>query len=341
MTVIDLRSDTVTQPSEAMREAIARAEVGDDVFGDDPTVNRLQAVASERFGAEAALFFPSGTQANLAAILAHCGRGEECIVGQQAHTYRNEAGGMAVLGSVQPQAVANQADGSLDLDEVEAAIKPDDPHHAITRLLALENTIDGKVLSPEYMRAAVELARRHGLSIHLDGARIFNASVKLGVPVAELCGGFDTVSFCLSKGLGAPVGTVLVGRRDALDRARRLRKLLGGGMRQAGVLAAAGLYALEHNVERLAEDHENAAQLASGLEALGLEVEPVQTNMVFVRVPEDRLDALEQHLAANEIKARVAPRMRLVTHLNLDRGAVDRALSAFAAFFAREVVGAG
>jgi threonine aldolase len=341
MTVVDLRSDTVTQPSEAMREAIAHAEVGDDVFGDDPSVNQLQAAAAERFGVDAALLFPSGTQANLAAILAHCGRGEECIVGSQAHTYRNEAGGMAVLGSVQPQAIANQPDGSLDLDEVEAAIKPDDPHYAITRLLALENTIDGKVLSREYMRAAIDLARRRGLAIHLDGARVFNASVKLGLPVAELCDGFDTVSVCLSKGLGAPVGTVLVGRSDVIDRARRVRKLLGGGMRQAGVLAAAGLYALEHNVERLAEDHANAAALGTGLEALGLAVEPVQTNMVFVSVPEDRLDALGQHLAANGVKARVSQRMRLVTHLDVDRAAVDHALSAFGAFFAREVVSAG
>ncbi len=341
MSVIDLRSDTVTKPSEGMRRAIASAEVGDDVFGDDPTVNRLQDVCAERFGAEDGLFFPSGTQANLAALMAHCQRGEECIVGEQAHTFRNEAGGMAVLGSIQPQPVPNQPDGSLDLDDVEAAIKPDDPHYAVTRLLALENTIGGKVLSPEYMHAAVALARRHGLSTHLDGARIFHASVRLGVPVAGLCAGFDTVSACLSKGLGAPVGTVLVGHRDTIERARRLRKLLGGGMRQAGVLAAAGLYALEHNVDRLAEDHANAELLATGLEALGLEVEAVQTNMVFVSVPTDRIEALAQHLATSDVKAIVAPRMRLVTHLDVDRGAVERALSVFQGFFAREVVAAG
>jgi threonine aldolase len=320
MTAIDLRSDTVTQPSEAMREAIARAEVGDDVFGDDPSVNRLQAASAERFGADAALFFPSGTQANLAAVLAHCARGEECIVGQQAHTYRNEAGGMAVLGSVQPQAIANQPDGSLDLDEVEAAIKPDDPHYAITRLLALENTIDGKVLSLEYMRAAIDLAHRHGLAIHLDGARVFNASVKLGLPVAKLCDGFDTVSVCLSKGLGAPVGTVLVGRSDVIGRARRIRKLLGGGMRQAGVLAAAGLVALGTGpdgeggmIRRLAEDHANARRLADGLasldgvrspggiaqpDELGERLDPanIATNFVLFRVDRDRaafLAALE------------------------------------------------
>src|SRR5687768_15875232 len=240
MDAIDLRSDTVTQPSAAMREAMARAPVGDDVFGDDPTVNRLQEIAAERFGMEAGLFFASGTQSNLAAVMAHCQRGEEVIVGQEAHTYRYEAGGAAVLGSVQPQPLQNLPDGSLDLAQVEAAIKPDDSHFAITRLLALENTIGGRVLSRAYMADAIALARRRKLSTHLDGARVFNAAVKLGMPVAELCAGFDTVSVCLSKGLGTPAGTVLVGRRDVVDRARRVRKMLGGTMRQVGILAAAG-----------------------------------------------------------------------------------------------------
>jgi threonine aldolase len=339
--VVDLRSDTVTAPSRAMRDAIARAEVGDDVFGDDPTVNRLQAVCAERFDAEAALFLPSGTQSNLAAVLAHCARGEECIVGQDAHTYRHEAGGMAVLGSIQPQPIENEPDGTLDLAKVEAAIKPDDPHYAITRLLALENTIGGKVLSRAYLGDAVALARRHGLSTHLDGARIFNASVKLGMPVAELCEGFDTVSVCLSKGLGAPAGTVLVGRAELIDRARRIRKLLGGAMRQAGILAAAGLYALEHNVERLADDHTNADRLGRGLATLGLDVEPVQTNMVFVSIPANRVGALQEHLDANGVRAVVAPLLRLVTHRDVDARGIERTLSVFEQFVATAPVGAG
>ena len=333
MKPIDLRSDTVTQPSEAMRRAMSGAAVGDDVFGDDPTVNRLQEVAAERFGMEAGLFFPSGTQSNLAAVMAHCQRGEEVIVGQEAHTYRYEAGGAAVLGSIQPQPLQNLPDGSLDLAQVEAAIKPDDAHFAITRLLALENTIGGKVLARAYLADAIALARRRKLSTHLDGARIFNAAVKLGMPVKELCAGFDTVSVCLSKGLGTPAGTVLVGRRDVVDRARRIRKMLGGTMRQVGILAAAGLYALEHNVERLAEDHANAALLAKGLAAAGLKVEPVQTNMVFAAIPADSVAPLARHLEAHAIKALVSPQLRLVTHLDVDRAQVERAVEAFGAFF--------
>jgi threonine aldolase len=331
--MIDLRSDTVTRPSPGMREAMARADVGDDVFGDDPTVNRLQETCADRFGTEAGLLFPSGTQSNLAAVMAHCARGEEVILGQEAHTYRYEAGGMAVLGSVQPQPLQNRPDGTLDLAEVEAAIKPDDSHFAITRLLALENTIGGKVLPRQYLADAVALARRRGLATHLDGARVFNAAVKLGVPVKELCAGFDTVSVCLSKGLGAPAGTVLVGNRAVIDKARRVRKILGGGMRQAGVLAAAGLYALEHNVERLAEDHANAERLARGLEDAGLKVEPVQTNMVFVEVPREHVGALGRHLEAKGIVALAGPRMRLVTHLDLDAGAIDQTVGVFQSFF--------
>jgi threonine aldolase len=333
MNPIDLRSDTVTKPSSAMRESMARAEVGDDVFGDDPTVNRLQDICAARFGMEAGLFFPSGTQSNLAALMAHCQRGEEVIVGQDAHTYRYEAGGMAVLGSIQPQPLNNKPDGTLDLAEVEAAIKPDDAHFAITRLLALENTIGGKVLTRSYMADALALAKRRGLSTHLDGARIFNASVKLGMPVKELCAGFDTVSVCLSKGLGTPAGTVLVGRKDVIARARRVRKMLGGTMRQVGILAAAGIHALEHNVERLAEDHANAERLAKGLAALGLRVDPVQTNMVFATIPKDSVAALKKHLDASGVVALVGPRLRLVTHLDVDRAAIDRAVAVFAAFF--------
>jgi threonine aldolase len=331
--MIDLRSDTVTQPSAAMRAAMAQAEVGDDVFGDDPTVNRLQDIAAERFGMQAGLFFPSGTQSNLAAVMAHCQRGEEVIVGQEAHTYRYEAGGAAVLGSIQPQPITNKSDGTLDLADIEAAIKPDDSHFAITRLLALENTIGGKVLSRPYMADAIALARRRNLSVHLDGARIFNAAVKLGMPVKDLCAGFDTVSVCLSKGLGTPAGTVLVGRKDVIDRAHRIRKMLGGTMRQVGILAAAGIYALDHNVDRLAEDHANAERLARGLAALGLKVDPVQTNMAFVSIPKESVAGLKQHLEKNGVVALMSPKLRLVTHLDVDAAAIDRAVSVFAAFF--------
>jgi threonine aldolase len=330
---IDLRSDTVTKPSPAMREAMARAEVGDDVFGDDPTVNKLQEVAAARFGMQAGLFFPSGTQSNLAAVMAHCQRGEEVILGQDAHTYCHEAGGAAVLGSIQPQPLTNRSDGTLDLVEVEAAIKPDDSHYAITKLLALENTIGGKVISRAYMADAIALARRHKLSTHLDGARIFNAAVKLGTPVKELCAGFDTVSVCLSKGLGTPAGTVLVGRKDVVDRARRIRKMLGGTMRQVGILAAAGLYALERNVDRLAEDHANAERLGKGLVALGLKIDPVQTNMVFATVPKESAAALKQHLDSNGIVTLGGAKMRLVTHLDVDAAGIDRVLAVFGEFF--------
>jgi threonine aldolase len=311
---------------------MAEAAVGDDVFGDDPTINKLQDVCAERFGMQAGLFFPSGTQSNLAAIMAHCARGEEVIVGQDAHTYRYEAGGAAVLGSIQPQPLTNKPDGTLDLAEVEAAIKPDDSHFAITRLLALENTISGKVLSRAYMADAIALARRRNLSIHLDGARVFNAAVKLGMPVKDLCAGFDTVSVCLSKGLGTPAGTVLVGKRDLIERGRRIRKMLGGTMRQVGILGAAGLYALEHNVDRLAEDHANAERLAKGLAGLGLKVDPVQTNMVFAAVPKDQAAALKKHLESQGVVTLGGAKMRLVTHLDVDAAGVDRAVSAFASF---------
>jgi threonine aldolase len=340
MKPIDLRSDTVTKPSPAMREAMARADVGDDVFGDDPTVNKLQEVAAARFGTQAGLFFPSGTQSNLAALMAHCQRGEEVILGQDAHTYCHEAGGAAVLGSIQPQPLSNQPDGTLDLAEVEEAIKPDDSHYAITKLLSLENTIGGKVISRAYMADAIALARRHRLSTHLDGARVFNAAVKLGMPVKDLCGGFDTVSVCLSKGLGTPAGTVLVGKKDVIDRARRIRKMLGGTMRQVGILAAAGLYALENNVDRLAEDHANAERLGKGLAALGLKVDPVQTNMVFATVPKESAAALKQHLDNNGIVTLGGTKMRLVTHLDVDAAGIDRVISVFGEFFQRARAGA-
>ena len=327
-TLVDLRSDTVTRPSAAMREAMARAQVGDDVFGDDPTVNRLQAKAAQMLGFEHALLFPSGTQSNLAALMSHCGRGDEYLVGQEAHTYRFEAGGGAVLGSIQPQPIANRPDGTLDLAMVEAAIKPDDPHFARTRLLALENTISGRAISRKYFDEALALAKRKNLSTHLDGARIFNAAVKLGVSAKELCRGFDSVSACLSKGLGAPAGTVLLGNADFIARALRARKILGGAMRQAGILAAAGLYALENNIERLAQDHANAERLAQGLREAGYEVEGPQTNMVFVQAPPGFAD----HLINNEILVLKGARMRLVTHLDAGAAAIDRALAAVRSF---------
>jgi threonine aldolase len=321
--IVDLRSDTVTRPSEGMRRAMAAAEVGDDVFGDDPTVNRLQERAAEIFGFEASLFFPTGTQSNLAALMSHCQRGDEVLVGMEAHTYRYEAGGGAVLGSIQPQAIVNHPDGTLDLKDVEAAIKPDDPHFARTRLLALENTITGRVIPRAYFDEALALAKGRGLSTHLDGARIFNAAVKLGMPVRELCRGFDSVSACLSKGLGAPAGTMLMGSRNFIARAKRARKILGGVMRQAGILAAAGLYALEHNVERLAEDHANAERLAKGIGAPA-----PSSNMVFV----DSKPGLPEHLAKHGVVVLPNSRLRLVTHLDVDRVGVDRAVAAFNSF---------
>ncbi len=315
-----------------MRRAMLEAELGDDVFGDDPTVNRLQARAAEIFGFGAALFFPSGTQSNLAALMSHCQRGDEVILGQEAHSYRYEGGGAAVLGSIQPQAIANRPDGTLELAEVEAAIKPDDPHFARTRLLALENTIGGRVLSRKYIVEALGLAGRKKLATHLDGARIFNAAVDLGTSVKDLCAGFDSVSACLSKGLGAPAGTVLLGNTDFISKARRSRKILGGGMRQAGILAAAGLFALENNVERLADDHGNAARLAHGLRRLDLAVE-VHTNMVFVRLPADKAADLAEHLRTRGVLVLPAPRMRLVTHLDVDAAGIERALAGFESYF--------
>lgn len=329
---IDLRSDTVTRPTPAMRAVMAQADVGDDVFGDDPTINRLQEHAAVVFGMEAGLFFPSGTQSNLAALMSHCQRGEEVVVGQEAHTYRYEGGGGAVLGSIQPQPLQNRPDGTIDLADIEAAIKPDDSHFAITKLIALENTIGGKVIARAYMADAIALARRRGLCIHLDGARIFNAAVKLRMPVKELCAGFDSVSVCLSKGLGAPAGTVLVGQGEVIARAHRLRKMLGGTMRQSGILAAAGLYALEHHVERLADDHANAQRLGAGLAALGIAVDPVQTNMVFAAFPKASCAALQEHLRTQGVIAFIGPRSRFVTHLDVDAAGIDAALGAFGQF---------
>jgi len=327
--VVDLRSDTVTRPTAAMREAMACADVGDDVFGDDPTVNALQERIAALLGKEAALFVTSGTQGNLTAVMSHCQRGDEVICGQQAHTYRYEAGGAAVLGSVQPQPVAHQPDGTLALADIEAAIKPDDAHFARTRLLALENTLGGKALPLAYLDDAAALARRHGLATHLDGARLFNAAVKLGVAARELARPFDTVSVCFSKGLGAPVGSALVGPREVIARARRWRKMLGGGLRQAGILAAAALHALDHHVERLADDHALAQRLAEALQGIpGLSVEPPQTNMVFVEARGERAAGLAAHLASRGVLATGARTLRFVTHLDVDAAGIDRAVAA-------------
>jgi len=332
MRTIDLRSDTVTKPTAAMREAMAQAEVGDDVYGEDPTVNRLQALAADMLGKEGALFTSSGTQCNLLAVMSHCERGDEYIVGQHAHTYRYEGGGAAVFGSIQPQPLDLREDGTLDLHEVARAVKPMDFHFARTRLLCLENTHEGKVLPLEYLAEAAAFAGEHRLSLHLDGARIFNAAVKLGVPVREIAQHFDTVSFCLSKGLGAPVGSVLVGPTAVIDRARRWRKVLGGGMRQAGILAAAGILALTRHVDRLAEDHENARRLAEGLSEireLGLEPDKVQTNMVFFKLERPVFTALQRDLKEKGILISGRDRVRLVTHLDVTREDVEAVVKAF------------
>ncbi len=331
MTVIDLRSDTVTQPSAGMREAMANAPMGDDVYGEDPSVNKLESELALRLGFASALFVPTGTMSNLLALMAHCGRGDEYIVGQQAHTYKYEGGGAAVLGSIQPQPLEVQADGSLDLAQVVAAIKPDDFHFARTRLLALENTMQGKVLPVEYLAAASRLTREHGLALHLDGARLYNAAVKLGVDASDITRHFDSVSVCLSKGLGAPVGSVLCGTAELIGKARRLRKMVGGGMRQAGQLAAAGLYALDHQVERLADDHANAQFLAEGLRAAGYEVEPVQTNMVYVQIDE-RAEALKTFAAEEGIRLSAAPRLRMVTHMDVSHSQIEHVIAVFTEF---------
>lgn len=331
--MIDFRSDTVTQPCSAMRKVMAEAEVGDDVLGDDPTVNALESWAADRHGFDAALFTSSGTQANLLGILSHCERGDEYICGQDAHNYRYEAGGAAVLGSVQPQPIENATDGTIPLDKIARAIKPDDSHFARTILISLENTIGGKVLPADYVSEVKKLADSHGLKLHLDGARAYNAAVASGVDIKDIARPFNSMTVCLSKGLGAPVGSLLFGPRDFIARARRLRKMLGGGMRQAGILAAAGRFALEHNVQRLAEDHENARYLAEQLQQLpGFNTHnyPVQTNIVFVDVEK----AVPIQAVCNSLKAQgvlMLPGyqgMRLVTHKDICREDVDRLIAA-------------
>ena len=342
---VDLRSDTVTQPTAAMRAAMAAAPLGDDVFAGDPSVNALQDKIAALLGFEAALFVPTGTQSNLCAILSHCQRGDEYLVGQQAHCYRWEGGGAAVFGSVQPQPLAHQLDGTLALDEIEAAIKPDDAHFARTRLLALENTLGGQLLPMDYLQQATELAKNRGLARHLDGARLFNAAVAQAAqtgasPLAEarrMADCFDSVSVCFSKGLGAPIGSALCGSREFIARAHRIRKMAGGGMRQAGLLAAAASYALDHHIERLAQDHALAQRLADGLAGIdGLQVEAPQTNVVFVELTgaaKTRSAPLLAHLEASGILATGLYRLRFVTHLDVDAAGVDRTVAAIRQFF--------
>ena len=342
---VDLRSDTVTQPTPAMRAAMLAAPLGDDVFADDPSVNALQAQLAERLGFEAALFVPTGTQSNLCAILAHCQRGDEYIVGQMAHCYRWEGGGAAVMGSVQPQPLNHQSDGTLALADIEAAIKPDDPHFARTRLLALENTLGGKLLPFDYVQQATDLARQHGLARHLDGARLFNAAVAQAAALGSdawtqarrIAGCFDSVSVCMSKGLGAPVGSVLCGSREFIARAHRVRKMAGGGMRQAGLLAAAASYALDHHVQRLADDHALAQRLAAGLANLpGVTVEAPQTNIVFVDLTgaaRARAPELMPFLARHGVLATGLYRLRFVTHLDVDAAGVEQAIAVLREFF--------
>lgn len=331
MSLIDLRSDTVTQPTAAMRAAMAAAEVGDDVFGDDPTVNALQRRLAALLGKEAALFMPTGTQSNLCALMAHCERGDEYLVGQMAHTYRWEGGGAAVLGSIQPQPLAQADDGSIPLEAITANIKPDDAHFARTRLLALENTWGGKLLPPDYVAAACALAHGRGLSTHLDGARLFNAAVASGgdpfAAAARLTEGFDSVSVCFSKGLGTPAGSMLVGSKALIARAHRIRKMLGGGLRQVGVLAAAAQHALDHHVARLADDHAHARRLADGLQGLpGVTVEPPHTNIVFVDLAPERAAGVVDRLRAAGVLCTGLYRLRFVTHLNVGSDDIDRAL---------------
>lgn len=327
----DFRSDTVTRPTPQMRAAMAAAEVGDDVLGDDFTVKALEARVAAMFGKEAGLLLPTGTMANLVAIMSHCQRGEEYICASGAHSYLWEGGGAAVLGSVQPQPLPVRGDGTIPIEDLHAAVKEDDPHFAITRLVTIENTFAGRVLPRDYLAQVVEFARERKLATHLDGARLFNAAAALGVDVGCLAAGFDSVSVCLSKGLGAPLGSVLVGDAALIARGRRWRKMLGGGMRQAGIIAAAGLHALNHHVDRLLEDHANARALADGFAGIeGLTVTPPQSNMLFVDLAPELASRLPEALRKAGIAASFWPggRMRWVTHLDVDRTAVDEASAA-------------
>lgn len=337
--MINFRSDTVTQPTPAMRLAMSKAEVGDDVYGDDPTVNSLQNMAAEMFGFDSALFTSSGTQANLLALMAHCDRGDEYLCGQQAHNYKFEGGGAAVLGSIQPQPLLNQADGSIALADITAAIKPDDIHFARTKLLSLENTIGGKVLPQAYLADAQALAFNYGLKIHLDGARVANAAVAQNVAIRDITAHFDSVSICLSKGLCAPVGSLLLGDERLIQKATRWRKMLGGGMRQAGILAAAGKLALTEQVQRLQEDHDNAAYLAQQLvtfDEFTVDVSAVQTNMVYANVaPAVDVTQLVAHCREHGILISASKQLRLVTHNDISHCDIVQFIDVLKRYFTR------
>ncbi|NOR45712.1 MAG: low-specificity L-threonine aldolase [Candidatus Delongbacteria bacterium] len=336
MKIIDLRSDTVTKPSAEMRKVMFEAEVGDDVYGEDPTVNKLEKLASEMLGTEDAIFAPSGTQTNLMALLSHCERGEEYIVGQGAHTYIHEGGGAAVLGSIQPQPIEFEDDGTIDLKKAESKIKPDDFHFAKTKLLSLENTNNGKVLPLEYINRSREFVDKHNLKLHLDGARVFNAAVKLNVDIKEITKYFDSISICISKGLGAPVGSLLCGTKEIIQKARRWRKVLGGGMRQAGIIASACIYALENNIDRLADDHKNAKTLSDGLNTipeLKGSISEVQTNIMFIDVDEKMFNELQEFMKSKSILIGGYGSIRLVTHLDISKDDIDRVLEAFKEFY--------
>jgi len=338
MGTIDLRSDTVTLPTPAMREAVYHAELGDDVFSEDPTTNRLEEMAAERMGKEAALLVASGTMGNLVCTLTHCRRGEEVILGDRSHTFLYEAGGMSTLGGIHPHTLSNQPDGTMRLEDIEGAIRGDNVHFPRTRLICLENThnrCSGSALTPEYIDSVSALAKEHGLSVHLDGARIFNAAVALGVDVKKLTANVDSLSFCLSKGLSAPVGSVVCGSSEFIAEARRARKVLGGGMRQAGVIAAAGITALEEMVDRLAEDHENARRLAEGvsrISGLSIELAKVQTNIIYFELDEDRMTPKElvTELDKKEVKLLSvgARRLRAVTHYGISAEDIDLTVKA-------------
>ncbi|HHQ4674719.1 TPA: low-specificity L-threonine aldolase [Aeromonas veronii] len=332
MRYIDLRSDTVTQPTDAMRQAMLHAEVGDDVYGEDPGVNALEAFGARLLGKQAALFVPSGTMSNLLAVMSHCQRGEGAILGNAAHIYRYEAQGSAVLGSVALQPLPMQRDGTLAFDDIKAALAPDDAHFVQTRLICLENTHNGKVLPLSYLQEMGAFVAERGLKLHLDGARLFNAAVASETPVEVIAAPFDSISICLSKGLGAPVGSLLVGSHDFIARARRLRKMLGGGMRQAGILAQAGLFALEQHVTRLADDHRRAKRLAEGLAALAgieLDLSLVQSNMVFLRLREGESAPLLAFMKERGILFSGYGELRLVTHLQINDDDIEEVIDAF------------
>lgn len=333
---MDFRSDTVTQPTDAMRIAMANAIVGDDVYGDDPTVNALEMWAAERHGFEAALFTTSGTQANLLALMSHCGRGDEYLCGQQAHNYKFEGGGAAVLGSIQPQPIENELDGTLCFEKLEQAIKPDDIHFAQTKLLSLENTIGGKVLPIDYLIQARKFTTKHNLQLHLDGARVYNAAVALQVDIKHIACHFDSMTVCLSKGLSAPVGSLLLGKKDFINKARRIRKMLGGGMRQAGILAAAGKLALTEQVDQLKCDHENARLLAQGLSELSgfdVDMSQVQTNIVYTELAEHiNMEALQKDLRKDGIMISTDNPLRLVLHNDISKDDVYTLLEKLARY---------